>query len=293
MNSKKISSVIKGWLFIGFGTLIIVIFCFYPMIGALANSFQTGMGMNLHFCGLANYKRLLVDPIFLSSVKNTFLYLIVQVPVMLFLAMLYAVLLNDKKLKCRSFFRIAIFLPCVTSLVAYAVLFKSLFSDSGFINQMLMTLHVIQSPIHWLTDAFWGEITIIIAITWRWTGYNMIFFLSALQNIDPEIYEAAEIDGANVVQKFFSITAPLLKPIILFTSITSISGTLQLFDEVVNLTQGGPGNATITMSQYIYNLCFKYTPDFGYASAVSYAILLMIVVLTAIQFKVTGGKKND
>ena len=86
MNSKKISSVIKGWLFIGFGTLIIVIFCFYPMIGALANSFQTGMGMNLHFCGLANYKRLLVDPIFLSSVKNTFLYLIVQVPVMLFLA---------------------------------------------------------------------------------------------------------------------------------------------------------------------------------------------------------------
>ena len=293
MNSKKISSVIKGWLFIGFGTLIIVVFCFYPMIGALANSFQTGMGMNLHFCGLANYKRLLVDPIFLSSVKNTFLYLIVQVPVMLFLAMLYAVLLNDKKLKCRSFFRIAIFLPCVTSLVAYAVLFKSLFSDSGFINQMLMTLHVIQSPNHWLTDAFWGKITIIIAITWRWTGYNMIFFLSALQNIDPEIYEAAEIDGANVVQKFFSITAPLLKPIILFTSITSISGTLQLFDEVVNLTQGGPGNATITMSQYIYNLCFKYTPDFGYASAVSYAILLMIVVLTAIQFKVTGGKKND
>lgn len=165
MNSKKISSVIKGWLFIGFGTLIIVVFCFYPMIGALANSFQTGMGMNLHFCGLANYKRLLVDPIFLSSVKNTFLYLIVQVPVMLFLAMLYAVLLNDKKLKCRSFFRIAIFLPCVTSLVAYAVLFKSLFSDSGFINQMLMTLHVIQSPIHWLTDAFWGKITIIIAIT--------------------------------------------------------------------------------------------------------------------------------
>ena len=143
------------------------------------------------------------------------------------------------------------------------------------------------------SDFFWGKITIIIAITWRWTGYNMIFFLSALQNIDPEIYEAAEIDGANVVQKFFSITAPLLKPIILFTSITSISGTLQLFDEVVNLTQGGPGNATITMSQYIYNLCFKYTPDFGYASAVSYAILLMIVVLTAIQFKVTGGNKHD
>lgn len=283
----------KGWIFIGFGTLVIAVFCFYPMIGALANSFQTGMGMRLHSCGLANYKRLLVDPIFLSSVKNTFLYLIIQVPVMLLLAMLYAVLLNDKKLKFCSLFRIAIFLPCVTSLVAYAVLFKSLFSDSGFINQLLLGLHVIRTPIHWLTDAFWGKITIIIAITWRWTGYNMIFFLAGLQNIDPEVYEAAQIDGANALSQFFSITAPLLKPIILFTSITSISGTLQLFDEVVNLTQGGPGNATITMSQYIYNLCFKYTPDFGYASAVSYAILIMIVILTAIQFKLTGGSRHD
>lgn len=293
MNRRNKSSFFIGWGFIGIGTLVILIFSFYPMLGALVNSFQTGMGMDLHFCGLANYKRLLVDPTFLSSVKNTFLYLVVQVPVMLFFAMLFAVLLNDKKLRCRSFFRIAIFLPCVTSLVAYSVLFKSLFAESGFINQLLMTINLIDSPIRWLTDAFWGKVTIIIAITWRWTGYNMIFFLSALQNIDSEIYEATQIDGANAIQRFFYITAPLLKPIILFTSVTSISGTLQLFDEVVNLTQGGPGNATITMSQYIYNLCFKYTPDFGYASAVSYAILLMIMVLTLIQFKLTGGNRHD
>lgn len=293
MNRRRISGGMVGWIFVGFGTLVILVFSFYPMIGALVNSFQTGMGMNLHFCGLANYKRLLVDPIFLSSVKNTFLYLIVQVPVMLMLAMLYAVLLNDKKLKFRAVFRTAIFLPCVTSLVAYSVLFKSLFSDQGLMNQILMNIHLIREPIKWLNDPFWGKVTIIIAITWRWTGYNMIFFLSALQNVDPEVYEAAKIDGANEIQTFFGITAPLLKPIILFTAITSTSGTLQLFDEVVNLTAGGPGNTTMTMSQYIYNLCFKYTPDFGYASAVSYAILLMIVCLTIIQFKVTGGAKHD
>ena len=119
----------------------------------------------------------------------------------------------------------------------------------------------------------------------------MIFFLSALQNIDPGIYEAADIDGANSVQQFFKITAPLLKPVILFTSVTSTIGTLQLFDETMNITQGGPGNATLTVSQYIYDLSFKYTPDFGYASAVSFVIAVVIIVLSALQMKV--GNRND
>lgn len=251
------------------------------------------MGMNLEFVGMNNFKRLAVDPIFLTSVKNTFLYLIIQVPIMLVLAMIYAAILNKKDLKCKTFFRIALFLPCVTSLVAYSVLFKSIFADQGIVNQLLTAIHLIEEPIKWLYDPFWGKVTIIIAITWRWTGYNMIFYLAALQNIDPQVYEAADIDGANAFQKFTKMTVPLLKPIILFTMITSTTGTLQLFDEVVNLTSGGPGNATITMSQYIYNLCFKYTPDFGYASAISIVILLMIVVLTVIQFKVTGGNSDD
>jgi lactose/L-arabinose transport system permease protein len=142
-----------------------------------------------------------------------------------------------------------------------------------------------------MTSPFWAKLTIIIAITWRWTGYNMIFYLAGLQNIDPEIYEAAEIDGASPLKKFFNITLPLLKPIILFTTITSTSGTLQLFDEVMNITGGGPGNASTTISQYIYNLSFKYTPNFGYAAAVSYTILAMIVILSLIQFKVAGDNK--
>ena len=154
-----------------------------------------------------------------------------------------------------------------------------------------MNLHVISEPINWLTNATFARILIILAITWRWTGYNMVFYLSGLQSIDDSIYEAASIDGANGFQKFFHMTLPLLKPIILFTTINSTIGTLQLFDEPMNITQGGPANATITISQYIYNLLFKYQPNFGYAAAVSYVIVVLIVVLSFIQMKV--GDKRD
>ena len=120
----------------------------------------------------------------------------------------------------------------------------------------------------------------------------MVFYLSGMQGIEPSIYEAAEIDGANAVKKFTHMTIPLLKPIILFTTITSTIGTLQLFDEVQNITKGGPANGTVTISQYIYNLCFKYTPNFGYACAVAFIVVILIVILSMIQMKV-GGKDNQ
>ncbi|WP_042357338.1 carbohydrate ABC transporter permease [Bacillus rubiinfantis] len=291
-RNLRMQNTLIGWSFITIAVIMICLFYFYPMIQALILSFQTGIGANLHFVGLDNYLRLFKDPVFLTTVKNTTIYLIIQVPVMIILAMFLSVLLNNKKLKFKGVFRTAIFLPCVTSLVAYSVIFKYLFSQDGIINQFLMNLSLISDPIQWLTDPFWAKVTIIVAITWRWTGYNMIFFLSALQNIDESIYEAARIDGASSVQQFFKITVPMLKPIILFTTITSTIGTLQLFDEVMNITKGGPGNATMTISQYIYNLSFKYSPDFGYAATVSYAIVILIVFFSIIQFKVAGDK-ND
>jgi len=289
--NHKLKSTVIGWSFISLAAIMICVFYFYPMIQALLLSFQSGTGANLEFVGVENYTRLFKDPTFLTALKNTVIYLIVQVPLMILLALILSVLLNNKNLKFKGFFRTAIFLPCVTSLVAYSVIFKYLFSQDGIINLMLMKIALISEPIQWLTDPFWAKITIIIAITWRWTGYNMIFYLSALQNVDESIYEAAKIDGASSLQQFFKITIPNLKPIILFTSITSTIGTLQLFDEVVNITQGGPGNATITISQYIYNLSFKYTPDFGYAATVSYIIVIMIIIFSIIQFKVAGDKK--
>ncbi|WP_026021843.1 carbohydrate ABC transporter permease [Bacillus timonensis] len=289
-NKFRLKSGLIGWSFISIATVMICVFYFYPMVQALILSFQSGAGTNLQFIGFDNYLRLFTDPTFITAVKNTVIYLIIQVPIMIILALLISVMLNDKKLKLKGFFRTAIFLPCITSLVAYSVVFKYLFGTDGIINKMLINFSFISEPIQWLTDPFWAKVTIIIAITWRWTGYNMIFYLSALQNVDNSIYEAAKMDGANAFQQFFKITIPMLKPIILFTSITSTIGTLQLFDEVMNITKGGPGNSTLTISQYIYNLSFKYTPDFGYAATVSYAIVIMIVFFSIIQFKVAGDK---
>lgn len=263
--SKKLDR--RAWLFIIPSLVLIVSFVFYPMVQAFLTSFQTGIANNTEFGGLANYKRMLTDTTFQKALFNTVLFLIVQVPIMILLALAISSMLNNKKLKCRGLFRTAIFLPCVTSLVAYSIIFKSLFANDGFINGMLMNLHVIAEPINWLTNPTFARILIIIAITWRWTGYNMIFYLSGLQSIDDSIYEAASIDGATGFQKFRYMTLPLLKPIILFTTINSTIGTLQLFDETMNITQGGPANTTITISQYIYNLLFKYQPNFGYAAA--------------------------
>lgn len=283
--------VITGWLFIAIPTLLIFFFSFYPMIQAFLLSLQSGSGNGLTFSGLANYRRLFSDQTFLTATKNTLIFLGFQVPVMVLLAMFFSVQLNQKALKLKGLFRTIIFLPAVTSLVAYSMVFKSLFATNGVVNALLVRLSIVSEPIAFFSSPFWAKVIIILAITWRWTGYNMIFFLSALQNIDPAIYEAARIDGASPTKQFFKITVPLQKPVILFSAVTSTIGTLQLFDEPMNLTQGGPGNATSTISQYIYNLSFRYTPDFGYASAVSYAIVVMVIFFSMIQFKIGGEDK--
>ena len=286
--TKKIN--LYGWLFVIPAALFIFILNFYPMVSAFLLSLQTGRGNNLKFAGLKNYARLFQDEMFLTSVGNVITYLVIQVPVMLLLALVLASILNNPKLKGRGIFRTLIFLPCATSLVSSAMIFKSFFSIDGIVNTTLVGLGVLQSPMSWLTHPIWAKFVIILTITWRWTGYNTVFYLAGLQNIDRSVYEAAHIDGASASRQFFSITIPLLKPVILLTTIMSTNGTLQLFDEVRNITNGGPGIATLSISQYIYNLSFMYNPQFGYAAAVSYAILVMVAVLSFIQIKV-GDKR--
>ena len=290
MSKAKLKYELIGWGFVIFAVILIATFSFYPMIQAFILSLQSGTGMNLEFVGIDNYLRLFQDREFIGAVRNTFIYLAVQVPIMIILALVFSVILNRKGLKFKGFFRTAIFLPAITSLVAYASVFRALFGFNGVINSVLVGSGLIDAPLEWLTTPMLARITIIIAITWRWTGYNMIFYLSGLQNIDSSIYEAAEIDGAGSVKQFFKITIPMLKPIILFTTIMSTIGTLQLFDEVVNITAGGPAGATVTVSHYIHNLSFVRMPNFGYAATVSYAIVMMIIVLAIIQFKVAGDK---
>ena len=281
-----------GWAFLTPATLMIFVFSFYPMIQAFLTSLKRGLPTALTYCDplWRNYQRMLSDKVFVQSVTNTLTYLIIQVPIMLILAIIFATLLNNRDLKFRGLFRTCIFLPCATGLVAYSMIFRTLFTYDGMVNALLTNIGILSEPINWLNDPVWAKAVIIIGLIWRWTGYNMIFYLSGMQSIDYSIYEAARIDGANQFRQLINITIPLLKPIILVTAIMSTNGTLQLFDESVNLTRGGPANMTITMSHYIYNTMFTKNPNFGYAAAMSFVILIMVAVLAAIQMKV-GDKR--
>lgn len=255
MRLKKKYSVI-AWGMIGPAVLLIVFTKFYPIFEAFRVSLTSGTGLNQTYVGISNYARVLEDGLFKTALFNTVFYLI-QVPIMLILALILASLLNSSSLKLKGIFRTAIFLPCIMATVSYSMVFRTLFSKAGMINSFLMNLGIIDVPIAWLESAWIARIVIVVAMTWRWTGYNTIFYLAGLQNIDDNIYEAARIDGANIFQQFRKITIPLLRPIILLTTITSINGTLQLFAETQNITSGGPGNATITLSNYIYKLLRK------------------------------------
>ena len=298
-NKKKGMSITgkqraAGWIYLAPATLLIFIMSFWPIIQAVITSFKTGSSANMQWANpfAYNYTRMFQDAVFKRSIGNTFLYLIIEVPIMLVLAILLAQLLNNKHLKFKGLFRTCVFLPCATSLVSYALIFKSLFATQGLINTILVKLGILESNFNFLGTGWSAKIIIIVALIWRWTGYNMVFFLAGLQNIEYSVYEAAKIDGASGWRTFWSITVPLLRPTIVMTTIMSINGTLQLFDESVNLTKGGPANATITMSHYIYNGSFgEGVANFGYASAMSVIVFIMVAILAFINLKV--GDKRD
>jgi len=282
---------LTGWAFLLPAAVLIVWLCFYPMFKAFLLSFQSGQGARLSYVGLKNYAYMLKDNIFIQALKDNFIYLLIQVPIMLVLALVLAAFLNSKNLRLRGVFRTAIFLPCATSLVSVSLIFRSMFDVDGFVNVTLMRLGLIESHINWINgSAITARAVIILALIWRWTGYNMVFYLSGLQNIDPALYEAARIDGANGIQQFRRITVPLLRPVILLTAILSTNGTLQLFDESYNLTRGGPSNMSITMAHYIYRTSFEYVPKFGYAAAMSYVVFILVAILALVQMKV-GDKR--
>ena len=281
----------RGWLFVLPAAAFILVFSFYPMVEAFLLSLQSGKGNALSWTGFSNYQRLLRDRTFIMALQNTFFYLIIQVPIMLTLALVFAAMLNDKTLRGKGIYRTLIFLPCATSLVSASIVFRQLFSTHGFMNTMLLNWNLIQEPLPFLTQGVWARMIIILTMLWRWTGYNMVFYLAGLQNIDSQVYEAARIDGASVTQQFFRITAPLLRPVILLTTVLSTNGTLQLFDEIRTMTDdAGPANATITLSYYIYRTSFLNVPTFGYAAAMAYVIFIMVAVLAFIQLKVGESK---
>ena len=283
--SRKQGLIGWGFLFVAAG--LIVWMNFYPMVRGFYFSLHRGVGAQMEFAGAFNYLRLLEDPQFRQTIGTTFFYLLIQVPIMLITGLALASMLNSPGLKAKGFFRTAIFLPCAVGLVAYSLVFRQMFAVSGIVNTIAMNLGIMETPFNWFGSAWSARMIIILGLLWRWTGFNMIFYLAGLQNIDRSIFEAARIDGANVFQQFRKITIPLLRPIILLTAIMSTNGTLQLFDESFNLTGGGPGLTSRTMSHHIYSTAFEaLIPQIGYASAMSFVIFIFVAVLAFIQIKV-------
>lgn len=188
---------LTGWAFLLPASILIFVFCFYPMSQAILLSFRKTGGV---FNGVANYARIFKDKTFQQCLFNTFFYFVIQVPIMLVLALMLAQLLNNPKIKGKGIFRTLIFLPCATSLVSYSMIFKSLFAPDGVVNRVLMAIGL--SSVDWFQSTWPARWVIVIALIWRWTGYNMVFYLAGLQNIDYSVYEASYIDGATPFQQF-------------------------------------------------------------------------------------------
>ena len=282
---------LTGWAFVTPAVVLLVVLSIIPLVKAFFLSLQSGRGSNLSWAGFSNYARMLQDPNFKQTIVTTFYYMIWTVPIMIILGILLAVLLNDQMLKLKGIYRTCIFLPAAVSLVASAVIFRSLFATDGFVNIVLVGIGILDTPYNFLGHPTSARIILIIMRIWRWLGYQMIFFLAGLQNIDASMYEAAKIDGANKWQSFWRITLPMLKPMILFTTVMAINSALQVYDESVNLTNGGPGFTTMSLAHYVYNTSFVNVPNFGYSCAMGMLILLMAAVITFVQMKV-GDKRE-
>ena len=237
---------------------------------------------NLTFVGLKHYESLIFsDEVFHLSLFNTTFILLVQVPLMIGLALVTALVLDSKFIRAKGIWRTVIALPVATGMVAYSTIFLLLFEgDVGMINQFLVRIGLDAVP--WMTDKWMARITIVLAITWRWMGYNMIILLAGLQTIPQQLYEAAEIDGASVWQKFRFVTIPQLRPVLLFVIVSSTIGTFKLFAEPFVITGGGPANATLTVVQYIYRQAFVQL-NMGYASAVTIVLVVLVTIVSVMQ----------
>ncbi|UQN09830.1 carbohydrate ABC transporter permease [Deinococcus sp. QL22] len=277
------------YLFILPYLLIFLSFWAWPIISSFLMSFKDSrLGAAAPY-SLANWSRLLGDEFFLTALKNTLLILVIQVPTMLMLATTLAIALNSRHLRARGLFRFAFFAPLVVGTVAYSAVFRLLFnSDFGMVNHTLTTLGL--PAVDWLNQPVPAMAVIILALTWRWTGYNTIILLAGLQGIREELYEAASIDGATPWHQFWKITLPLLRPTLLFCLVLSLIGTLQLFTEPALITNSGPGNATMTLGTYLYQQGFR-SFNFGYASTIAYTVAGIAAIVSMVQLRLFGREE--
>jgi multiple sugar transport system permease protein len=236
----------------------------------------------IDFIGFSNYKQLLGDTNFKISFVNSILFMLISVPVTLFISVLIAVALNQG-IRFVKVFRTAVFLPYVTATIAVAAVWQLIFNPSlGPINGTLLSLGI-ENPPGWLSSPSWALVSVSIVYIWHSIGYYMILFLAGLQSIPDYLYEAADLDGAGKISKFFNITLPMLSPVLFFTMIIGVINSFKVFDLIYVLTGGGPGRSTHVLVYDIYNTAFKQF-EYGYASAMAYVLFLVILVISILQF---------
>ncbi len=230
--------------------LFFLIFMAYPIVFSFLLSFGKYEKAALRLIGLGNFRYVLTDPLFYKAMKNTFIMMIIQVPLQTALALILACLLNIRGIKGRGWMRMLVFMPILLDSVSYSIVFSIFFNyENGLINNTVRLLGG-EGP-QWLNVGWLAKTVLMIAITWRWTGYNTVIMLSGLQSISNDLYESSSIDGAGRIKQFFYITIPGLKPVLIFAVVLSVNGMLQLFTEPFLLTAGGPVNETLTIVQYL------------------------------------------
>ncbi|MBP1043007.1 sugar ABC transporter permease [Vagococcus sp. BWB3-3] len=263
----------------------ILIFYLIPMVQNAFYSFtQWGQFGGYTFTGLANYQKLLTDPTVLSALKNTITYAVFTVPLGVAISIVIAVLLNNK-IKGISFYRVIYFLPAVTMTSAVAMIWKWMFnSEYGIINQLLSMIGI-AGP-NWLTDSRWAMIALVMVGVWSSLGTSIVLYLAGLQGVSSSFYEAADMDGAGPIRKFFSITLPLLTPTVFFNLITSLISALQVYDLIFLMySETNPALKSVQSLSYLfYRNAFVYN-DKGYAAAISVVLLLITLLITVINFR--------
>jgi cellobiose transport system permease protein len=280
--------------------ILFVAFGVFPTAYSLVLSFQDWNGLGApEWVGTENFMRLFSDDTFWLSVRNTFVIFVLSTFPMLIIAIVVAAMLNNA-VRYSTALRIAYFVPNITSVVAMAVLFGSIFGENfGLANAALNSVGLPDIP--WLSTPLGIQVTISILITYQWTGYNAIIFLAGMQSIGSEIYEAAKLDGAGPIRSFFSMTLPLLRPTIIFVLVVSTITGLQSFTEAQVLTSsssttnpnsGGAGQGGLTMVLYFYQQAFSYS-RFGYGAAIAWGVFLIVVIFTIISWRFTAGRKEE
>ncbi|MFP5105319.1 carbohydrate ABC transporter permease [Neobacillus sp. C211] len=281
-NSRRES--LSGVLFIAPEFIGIIGLGVFPLLFSLYLSFTewnlVGGLKAIHFIGLDNFINVFQDKVFYQALKNNFIFSLVYVPVSIGLSLIIAVLISSA-VYFKGFFKVAFFVPYISTMVAVATVFSVLFHPSlGVINKVLHSIGI-SNPPDWFgsTDsALWA---IIIIAVWNVVGYNVVIYIAGLTGVSAELYESAQIDGANKIQQFFHITVPMLGPTTLFLLITSIVNSFKVFDLIAFLTEGGPNNSTNVLVYYIYQEGFQNF-RMGYASALSWVLFVIVAVITLV-----------